>query len=160
MHSVRPIFSCGKTVARAGRQILRLCLDNRSTQAGYKGSNPTRGTVVQLLRLAHTHQDRWRATIQIRVQRVLRSTRHHVRALLIIQSREQWPSRGSSQESQGDCTALHQTGGKHTPCNCRLAKHKPPRRMLSSTALLWAKTEARPAPLRSASRSQPPEERG
>ena len=138
-HGVRPIFSSGKTVARASRQILRLRLDRRSAQTGYKGSNPTPSALVQRLQLAHTHQNRRWTAIQIRIQRILRGTWHSTRALFSIQSRKQWAGRSCSEESQGHRITLLRKRGKYTTYHSCLAQHKPPGRKLSM------KTAARPA---------------
>ena len=109
------------------------------------GSNPTPRTLVQRLRLAHTHQNRRRTAIQIRIQSILRSTWHSTQALLSMQSRKQWAGRSCSEKSQGHRITLYGKRGKYTTCYSCLAQYKPPRLKLSRAAILRTKTAARPA---------------
>ena len=135
LHTACNVFSA------VGKQWLAL-VDRFS---GYAWTTALRRELVQRLWLAHAHLDRQRPAIPIRIQGILRSTRHTARALFPIQSRKQRTRRSSSEKSQEHPVTLHGERRKHTARYSSLTKHEPPRWKLSSTALLRATTVAWPA---------------
>ena len=138
-------------MASSDRQILRLRLDYSSAKNRYAGNNHSSGAVVQRLRLAHTHSHRRRTAVQIRVQGVLRCTRHTARAIFPLQPRKQRISRSSGEKSQGDCFTLLRKGGEYPPGHRCLEKHSQTGRIITSSTLLRTKTKAWPASTTSAS---------